>query len=201
MNAYEIKKASAPIDWSKIPEIELQNRYIDTPSEARVFVKIAYSDDAFHIYMRAIDPVGIRREESGLLGEPYHDSCLEFFFCPIMGDSRYFNFEFNSNKCLYVGYGKKQPDRARLIVDVEELFTPDVSFTNDGWEIKYKIPFSFIRIFCPDFEAKANAPIRANCYKCADMMEPGHFLSWSFVDSEPLNFHVPECFGTMIFGE
>lgn len=201
MYTFEIKKAQAPVDWSKIPEIELENRYIDTPKEARVFAKIAYSDDAFHIYMRAVDPFGIRREESGPVGEPYHDSCLEFFFCPTAGDSRYFNFEFNSNKCLYVGYGKKQPERARLIVEVDELFTPEVDFTADGWEIKYRIPFSFIRLLCPDFEAKSGTAIRANCYKCADMMEPGHFLSWSPVTDEPFTFHKPECFGTMIFGE
>lgn len=201
MYIYEIKKVTDSVDWSKIPEIELENRYIDTPKEARAFAKIAYSDEAFHIYMRAFEPFGIRREESGALGEPYHDSCLEFFFCPTNGDSRYLNFEFNSNKCLFVAYGKKLPERARLIVESEELFTPEVGFTADGWEIKYKIPFSFIRILCPDFEAKSGSSIRANFYKCAQKMQPAHFLSWSLIPPEDFTFHKPECFGIMTFGE
>ena len=201
MNTYEIKRVECGFDWADVAEIELENRYIDTPKDVRVFAKIAYSADAFHVYLRSVEPNEIRREESGPLGAPYHDSCLEFFFSPVPTSTKYFNFEFNSNKCLYLGYGENLSNSARIVVDIEERFAPEVNFTADGWEIKYRIPFGFIRLFAPDFEAKAGASIRANCFKCADMMEPGHFLSWSFVTPENFTFHKPECFGLMTFGE
>lgn len=201
MNTYVIKRTAAKPDWSTVPEIELGNRYIDTPKDARVFAKIAYSDEALHVYLRSVEPGEIRREESGPLGEPYHDSCLEFFFCPKEDDPRYFNFEFNSNKCLYLGFRNGYKNAARLIVDIDDRFAPEIRFVSDGWEIEYRIPYSFVRIFFPAFDPKPSEAIRANCFKCADMAEPGHFLSWSRVTEESFTFHKPECFGRMVFGE
>ena len=201
MNTYEIKKVTAGnVDWTTVPEISLDCRYPDTPDDVRVFAKIGYSDEALCVYLRTVERAH-RAEEVGPLGEPYHDSCLEFFFRPDPDSLKYFNFEFNSNKCLYLGYGENLKNSARLIVNVEEIFAPVVKFLDDGWEIKYTIPYSFVRLFCPTFSPRPGSAIRANCYKCADMMEPGHFLSWSPVTDEPFTFHKPECFGLMTFGE
>ncbi len=200
MNTYLIKKIKDDSELNTVPMLELENRYYDTPKDVRVFAGIGYSDDALHVHLRTVESEH-RAEEVGALGEPYHDSCLEFFFSPVPGDPKYFNFEFNSNKCLYVGYGENLQNSARLIVDVEERFSPKVSFNTDGWEIEYHIPFAFIRLFAPNFQATPGVSIRANCYKCADMMQPEQYLSWSLITPEKFTFHRPECFGLMIFGE
>ena len=200
MNTYTIKKVSEPIAWSTIPALTLENRYHDTPASASVTAKIAYTDDAIAVYLNAYEP-NIRAEEEGTLGSPCHDSCLEFFFSPVEGDNRYFNIEFNSKKCMFLGFGSGITDLVRLVPDPDELLSPVIRFTEDGWEITYKIPYSFIRLFFPSFEAKAGKTIRANCYKCADMMEPAHFLSWNLVTVLPVSFHRPCDFGLMTFGE
>lgn len=196
MNTYTIKKVAAPINWDTVPALDLSVRYLDTPSTASVTAKIAYTESAFAVHLSAFEPE-IRANEKGPLGAPCHDSCLEFFFSPIEGDLRYFNIEFNFNKCMFLGFGSGIKDLVRLVVDPDELLSPKIEKTTDGWEISYTVPFKFIKLFFPNFEAKSGARIRANCYKCADMMEPGHFLSWSRVNTEPLSFHSPSDFGLM----
>lgn len=201
MKTYEIKKitGSAP-DWAKIPTLSLDYRYIDTPEWAKAWAQICYGTDAIFVHLSVIDPV-IRREETGTLGAPCLDSCLEFFISPSAGDNRYLNFEFNSNKCMFLGFGSGKTTLLRIIAEAEELFAPTVNFTADGWEIFYKIPEEFVRRFFPDFALKAGKIIRANCYKCMEGTEPGHFLSWSPVVADDFTFHTPECFGEMIFSE
>ena len=198
MNTYTIKKVSTPIDWSTVPALELGVRYLDTPTSAKATARLAYTNDAIAVKLSAYEP-NIRAIEEGPLGEPCHDSCLEFFFSPIDGDDRYFNIEFNFNKCMFLGFGTGKSDLVRLIVDPDEAFAPIIEKTDEGWEISYTVPFSFIKQFFPDFDAKSGKRIRANCYKCADMMEPGHFLSWNRVNTDPLSFHTPSDYGLMIF--
>ena len=198
MKHYTIQKITNTPDWARIEPICLEERYENTPKTAAVTAKIAYSDDAFHVYLHATERE-IRREEHGPLGAPCHDSCLEFFFCPIEGDMRYLNIEFNANKCMFLGMGTGMHDLVRLIVDPDEIFAPDIRLTSDGWEIAYTIPFSFVRRFFPTFAPTSGTSIRANCYKCADMMDPPEYLSWSRVDDENFTFHRPTHYGTMTF--
>ncbi len=200
MNTYVIKKINDDCSFEDVPELKLENRYFDTPKSTEVTAKIAYSDRALYVYLKTVEKAH-RAEEKGALGEPYHDSCLEFFFAPSEDRISYFNFEFNSNKCLYLGYRDHPDNGARLLVDVQERFSPKIKFTGEGWEIKYSIPYSFIRIFAPSFDPKPGSRMRANCFKCADRMCPEEYLSWSPVTTEGFTFHKPECFGLMVFGD
>ncbi len=201
MNIYEIKKVGGSFDFESVPEISLENRYFQTPKDVKVFARIAYSDEGFYVFLRTQEPRH-RAQEKGPLGYPYHDSCLEFFFAPdYEHPERYLNFEMNSNKCLYLGIRGSGESKARLVIDVDGILKPEVAFNPDGWQLRYFIPFDFIRIFVPDFSPKAGDKIRANCFKCGDMMSPEEYLSWSPVPTEGFTFHRPDCFGTMIFGE
>ena len=95
------------------------------------------------------------KNAGGVLGAPYEDSCLEFFFAPMDGDIRYFNIEFNSNRCLYLGFGRCMEDHTRFVHDEGvEILSPKASLTETGWEIFYTVPDKFIRRFFPDFEIK-----------------------------------------------
>ncbi len=199
LNTYVIKRVKEPVDFNTVSGIRLENRYLATPADTEVFAKVAYSESAIHVWLRTVES-SHRCEEHGPLGEPYHDSCLEFFFAPDANrPERYFNFEFNSNKCLYLGIRTSKENTARLLIDPDESLSPKVQFNSDGWEISFSIPYDFIRIFSPDFSPKRGDKLPANCFKCADRQDPAEYLSWCFVPPENLNFHKPECFGTMIF--
>ncbi len=200
MNYYKIKKVESQIDWRAVDCLEMGCRYLDTPAEIRAFAQICYNEEGIQVHLWSEND-DVRAVEKGPLGAPYEDSCLEFFFAPMEGDIRYFNIEFNSNLCLYLGLGRCMEDHTRFIHEAEgvELLSPKASLTETGWEIHYTVPYKFIRRFFPDFEITAGKRIRANCFKCADLTTPANYLSWNPVEPEPFSFHKPECFGLMEF--
>ena len=200
MKTYEILKATGSPSWEDIPSIDIDIPYLDTPDTISAKAQICYTENELLVHLSTVEE-NIRAEESGPVGTPCSDSCLEFFFCPVEGDSRYFNIEFNLNGCVYLGFGKNVEELIRLLPEetVENIFAPKATKTADGWEIFYRVPYSLIRSFFPDFKVYEGKKMRANCYKCADFSEPPHYLSWSLITGEPFTFHKPNCFGIMIF--
>ena len=59
---------------------------------------------------------------------------------------------------------------------------------------------SFLRQFYPSYTLEPGRVIRANCYKCGDLTDHPHYLSWNEVQSDTPSFHRPQDFGLLIFG-
>ena len=198
MRTYSIRKMT-DAGWGVIPVLPIDNVYFDTPEHIRAQAQISYDDEAILVHL-STEERDYRAVEEGPLGSPCEDSCLEFFFCPMEGDKRYFNIEFNPNGCIYLGFGSGIVDLVRLLPDEgAQIFSPTITRGENAWEITYRIPISFVRRFFSDFSIYAGKRMRANCYKCADLSEPAHYMSWSPIVGEPFKFHRPECFGEMIF--
>ncbi|MBE6588723.1 MAG: hypothetical protein E7643_00965 [Ruminococcaceae bacterium] len=198
MRTYDILKMT-DAGWEAIPTLEIDHKYFDTPEEIKAYAQISYDDEAILVHLSTVERV-IRAVETGPLGSPCEDSCLEFFFCPEEGDPRYFNIEFNSNGCMYLGFGSGIADLVRILPgDGVDPFSYVIQKEEGRWEITYRVPFAFIRRFFPSFSVYAGKRMRANCYKCADFSEPPHYRAWSPIVGEPFKFHRPECFGEMIF--
>lgn len=198
---YEIKKVAAQPDWAAIPSLKIDYPYFDTPKDVSAFAQIAYTDEALLVHMRLVAQE-IRNEEKGTLGMPCMDSCLEFFFCPMEGDNRYFNMEFNLGGCMFLGMGTSKKDLTRFAIDRPDiLFSFRSARTEDGFEIDYQVPYHFIRRLFPDFKVYPGKRMRANCYSCAQKAERQHFLSWNPILGDPFTFHRTDGFGTMIFTE
>ena len=199
MKTYEIKRMEKGSDWSDKPVIDIDTPYLDTPDTVKAWAQLAYDDEAILVRLWT-EEYQHRATEVGPVGKPYEDCCLEFFFSPMEDDGRYFNFENNAIGCCFLGIGSGLSDLVRLIPDTDEdLFDRSVAHFEGGWEIEYRFPYSFIKRFFPDFTVYKGKKIRANCFKCADLTEPPHYLSWSPVTEENFTFHKPECFGEMIF--
>ena len=200
MKSYVISRVDTTPAWYDIPYLEIDNERRENPNGITARAQICYSDDALLVHLETKEKDYIANEVE-LLGSPCRDSCLEFFFCPCEGDDRYFNIEFNSNGCLYLGFGSGIGDLVRLIPDKEkaDIFEQNIVKRTDGWEIFYRVSYGFIRRFFPDFKVYSGKKILANCYKCADRSEPPHYLTWNWLDGAPLGFHNTKCFGAMIF--
>ena len=195
-NLYTICSVKDNPAWSAIPRLEI-NRILWKPDcGIRAVGQLCHSADALHIHLRAVEKK-IRAEYTAPLSPVCRDSCLEFFFMPEMED-RYFNFEINPNGCLYIGFGHGREDSTALYREnMKDLFDIHSQKAPDGWEVFYRIPLSFLRLFLPDF-AFAGA-LRANVYKCGDLTAHKHYLSWNPVASETPDFHRPQDFGLMVF--
>ena len=202
MKTYTITKVAGAADWNTVPALAIDDLYRDPAPQIKAFAQIAYNAEALLVRLTLEAPV-IRAVEEGLYGMPCEDSCLEFFFSPMEGDVRYLNFEFNANKCLYLGLGSCIEDLVRLIPDqpLEDIFAPQAVSTETSFEITYRIPYEFVRRFFPGFAPASGKTMRANCFTCADNTEPPHYLCWNPVVTrpEPRTFHWPYDFGQMIF--
>ena len=195
MKHYTVLYSKNP-DWSIVPAVEIAEG--EGAPGVSSCAQLVWNEDAFLVRLHAEEPF-IRSEEKGPLGMPCEDSCLEFFFAPCPPDRRYFNLELNPNACLYLGIGSGIQDLTRLLPDdPENLFQPDVRFTDTGWEIFYRVPFSFVRRFFPDFAPRSGLRLRANFYKCGDLTVRPHFLSWNPITVIPVSFHRPDDFGEIV---
>lgn len=196
MREYTITKITGQPDWDAIPRLDMDHLLWTPEVPITASAKICYDDSALHVRLEAKEPF-IRAEHTSPTGMPCEDSCLEFFFAPIAGDSRYINIEFNPNAAMYLGTGTGPQDLLRLLPE-NPCFLPEVARFDGGWQITYQVPFGFIRQLFPDFGPRGS--IRANCYKCGDLTPQPHFLAWNPVDSETPNFHRSQDFGIMHFG-
>lgn len=198
MKNYTIPRACAPVNWDSIPVLAIDTKLWGTETDITAQGQLCYDDNALHIRLSAIES-DIRAEEEGPLGSPCQDSCLEFFFCPVEGDNRYFNIEFSPTSCYYLGFGSDRYDLVRLLPEAP-VFDPDIRRTETGWEIRYSISFSFIRRFFPEFTAQTGKCIRANLYKCGDLTVNEHYLSWNPIAQAQPDYHLSQYFAPMYFG-
>ena len=83
------------------------------------------------------------------------------------------------------------------INDSAEYFDIRTGITSDGWEVFYRIPLEFIRLFNPDYRFKGS--LSANMYKCGNKTMNKHYLSWTDIRLDEPNFHCPEYFGKIVF--
>lgn len=196
MKTYTAIRASLPVSWENVPTLAIDTKLWGTQTDITAQAQLCYDDTALHIRLSTVE-AEIRAEEEGPLGSPCQDSCLEFFFCPMDGDSRYFNIEFSPTGAMYLGFGGGF-GLLRLIREVNP-FDPVITRTENGWEITYRIPYSFICQFFPEYEAKTGKCIRANFYKCGDRTVNKHYLTWSPITGSK-SYHQPEFFAPVYFG-
>lgn len=199
MRTYTIQKNIGEVNWETVPVMPIDNLLWTDSIDVTAQAQICYDDDYLYLRMVAVEP-NIRMEETDVLAAVCMDSCLEFFLRPTERMD-YFNIEFNPNKIVYLGFGAGLHNKIRLLPDTNALFSPNVTFTDDGWELCYRVPFSFIEQFFPEFEVKPGVKMYANTYKCGDMTVKPHYLAWNPVNSMTPAFHRPQDFGTVIFGE
>lgn len=197
MKEYTIMRRPEQFDWSKIPSAQIDYLLETDPLPISAQAQVCYDDENLYVRLSAAE-TNIRAELFGLLDQICEDSCLEFFFCPIASDSRYFNIECNPNGCLFLGFGNNVQNLMRLIPENPPI-QPVVKRTTDGWETVYAVPYTFIRQFFPDFSPAPGTQMRGNFYKCGDETVQPHYLCWNPVPMQNCAFHNPARFGILRF--
>lgn len=195
---YTAARIQGKPDWESLPSAPVDRVLWTEDAGVRARGQLCFDRQNLYIHMSAAEEE-IRAEYTAP-GSPVHeDSCLEFFFLPAGGD-RYFNFEVNPNGCLHAQLGTGRNSRTELAgEDAKAFFDIRTGRTEDGWEVFYRIPLEFIRRYYPDFSFEGE--MTANLYKCGDKTVKPHYLSWSPVELDTPDFHRPEFFGRIRFGE
>ena len=72
--------------------------------------------------------------------------------------------------------------------------------TEDGWGVTYHIPFTFIRLFFPDFKAYEGLKFYGNFYRSGEKAASPFGMSWNPIDPSGTTFHCPAFYGQLILG-
>lgn len=201
MKRYTVAPCCGAPDWSAVEPLKIDTlQWTPADVDIRAEARMCWDEAAVYVCLRAFERA-VRATHTGATDMVCEDSCLEFFLRPLLDDLRYFNFEFNANCALYLGFGSGMHDLVRLLVEEPaELFAPGASRLADGWEIHYRIPAAFIARFFPGFALTRGQRLRANCYKCGDLTPQPHYLSWNPMRCDTPAFHRPDDFGLLILG-
>lgn len=185
--------------WTDVPYLQVDNVLWLPDTGVRMTQQMCYDAEYLYIRQQAWEK-NIRAEHTQQLQQVCEDSCMEFFFAPAQ-DGRYFNLEINPNGCVRLGFGPAAGLRTLLVPrNMEQLFDVRAARTEDGWTLTYRIPQAFLRLFYPEFRYECGTLLRGNCYKCGDLTDHPHYLSWNAINSETPNFHRSEDFGLFFFG-
>lgn len=171
-----------------------------------VKVQLFHTKEAIHVKFTATEKsLVINSFEHN--GSVYKDSCVEFFFAPIIGDKRYMNFEINAIGKLLLQIGETGAERETLVNEDYSIFNIKTSANKENlaefndfkeWTVEYEIPFEFINKFYSDFKLTENYQFKGNFYKCGDKTEIAHYGCWNKIDYHKPSFHRPEFFGDLI---
>ncbi len=198
--------------WADVPAVTLSHHMGTHPAHRpQVQTKLTYSHSDLRVIFRVED------QYVRAVAEEWHDavcrdSCVEVFFTPGADVSAgYFNFEFN---CCGVMLARFQPAPGEGLIDLSpehcQALTIVRSFQQDRiepeitepttWTLAAAIPFDVLEAYC-DTVARPGPGVtwRSNLYKCADKTSGPHWLTWSPIDWDGPNFHLPQFFGELTF--
>ena len=109
-------------------------------------------------------------------------SCVEFFIGFDNDTDAYYNFEFNCLGTCDAAFGNSRNERQLLAPEIiQKLKTYSAirkgGCSTDCWELSLSIPITaFVYLSVSDLQGVV---CRSNFYKCGDLLNEPHFLSWS----------------------
>ena len=173
--------------------------WAEYPYTPEVYFHVAHSDLALAFFFKVKEShvLAVTLEANGPVWE---DSCVEIFLANPNGEG-YFNFETN---CIGTSLAAKRRSRIDADMFTDEQMAqirtvgslPHETIDKKGEELEWTmlkiIPFSVLGL------DKAPASLMGNLYKCGNLCEQTHFLSWSPIDLPAPNFHCPDFFGEIL---
>lgn len=213
MNELTIKRVSAAhLPVEAIPALLDQEKidfqpvatvnWEEFPYRPSVQFRLAHTDDSLLLHFQ-VREASVRATAPADNGRVWEDSCVEFFSVPA-GDGVYYNLECNCAGTLLVGAGAAREGRQRAPQAVLDRVQRWASLGREpfaerigacSWEVALIIPAS--TFFLHELGSFAGCDIRANFYKCGDLLPTPHFLSWNPIDLPKPDFHCPQFFGLL----
>lgn len=183
--------------------IDTVNWPADYPYQPKAAFRIITTERGYVVNYRVTEK-SVAAVADGDCGRVWEDSCVEFFSCPA-DDGIYYNIECNCVGTILVAAGKDRSERPRAPKEVLAQVERWASMGRDNfserigettWEVVLLIPYSVY--FKHDVKDVQGKTLRANFYKCGDLLQTPHFLSWNPVDVPQPDFHRPEHFGEIV---
>ena len=146
---------------------------------------ICEEKNPYRSYKKNMDPV-------------YKDSAMEAFFQFFPKSTNetpiYLNFEVNANGAMYAKYGFGRQGRVFLSDEIYKETGVNSVIEKDHWTMSLLIPEKFLKEVCDYLPDGSGKEIYCNFYKISEDPAVEHYISFSPIDSEKPNFHLPVFF-------
>lgn len=184
----------------KAHKVDVINWPEEFPYCPETYFKMAWNAKGLY-FSWEVSEAHILAANTGITGNVWEDSCVEFFLAE-EGADVYYNLE-----CNPVGarlYGKndansKNPMPAEVIEAIEvsgslPAHQPVDQIEGGQWTLDVFLPAELL----PEGLLERGKRFRANFYKCGDATREVHFASWNPIAHATPNFHLPEFFGDVV---
>lgn len=196
--------------WQNIEAINIKNYMGELPSFCpSVQAKMMYNNENIYIIFRVSDRY-VRCITKDINGSVWDDSAVEFFFAPDTSlPLRYFNLEINCGGTPLMHYNliprkefkklsNEDIEKIEIAHSLPQIVDPEIK-EQVTWTLEYRIPIYILRKYSNITQPKPGIIWRANFYQCADKTSNPHYLTWSIVDNNKPDFHLPQFFGILKF--
>ena len=106
----------------------------------------------------------------------------------------YINFEMNANGVMYSKFGKGRKGREFISEEICKKSNCHVDMEENKWVLTVTIPEEFLQEVCDWNGILKGETFYCNFYKISESPEIEHYGSFSRIESEKPNFHLPICF-------
>jgi len=218
-SVYNVTRLTQPIkidanwdnpQWKNIPVIDITNYMGPVPKfQPEVHAKIMYDENNLYLIYNVHDRY-VRCITNKINGPVWEDAAVEFFFAP---DSNfpllYFNLEMNCGGTALMHYNlvprkeSKQLDiedikKIEIAHSLPQIIDPEMS-NPVVWTLEYRIPIAMLEKYSKVTHPKKGVEWRANLYKIAENNSNHHYMTWSVVENDKPDFHLPQFFGKLKF--
>jgi len=196
--------------WQKANAIDLKNYMGAMPKfKPAVQAKMMYDDANVYVIFKVEDRY-VHCIANQINGRVWEDSCVEFFFSPDTNfPERYFNLETNCGGTALMHY-HASPKKENQDLEVEDIKKVEIAHSMPPlvdpeitepttWTLEYRIPLAVLEKVSAVSRPAQGVTWRANFYKCADKSSNPHWITWSPVENDKPNFHLPGYFGVLEF--
>lgn len=204
MMQYHVKRIQNKMQIEQCEQFHINQYMWDSKQKPSVYGWVGYIDGEGLFVKMVCEEMNPKREYKNHRDPVYRDSAMEVFLAfteegeVLTNDCMYTNFEINSNGAMLANYGAGRKNRRFISDEQYELTGVKATIENERWYLEVLFPESYLKEIC-DFEAvKQGKVFCCNFYKIAESEEIQHFGSYSPIQSETPNFHLPVCFAEAV---
>ena len=194
---YYIDRIQRKEDIEHCEKFEIRQYMWDSKVEPVAYGFLGYLEGQGLFVKMICEESNPKREHKNHRERVCEDSAMEIFLAfaeeeeILSNDCMYLNFEFNANGAMYVKYGKGRKNRQFITEEQSEMIRCKATIEEDRWSIEAVLPELLLREVC-DFEKIKNGNMfYFNFYKISESDEILHFGSYSPIEIDTPNFHVP----------
>jgi len=196
--------------WQNVREAEISNYMGPIPAfRPKARAKMMYDTENIYVIFQVHDRY-VRCLTNKFNGPVWQDAAVEFFFAPdSKTPERYFNLETNcgGTPLMHFNLVPRKESKEISVEDLKkieiahslpEIIDPEIT-EPVTWTLEYRIPLSLLKKYAPVTSPGNGVIWKANFYKIAENNSNHHYITWSPVENDKPDFHLPKFFGKLIF--